>query len=65
MKGERFIETHMENIDALSLSDTVPEISVVMPVYNVARYVGEKLGWEYNESEGKAARSFLEYAYHL
>ena len=31
----------------------------------VSKYVGEKLGWEYNEKEGKAARSFLEYAHQL
>lgn len=28
-----------------------------------AQYVGERLGWEYNEKEGKAAYSFLEYVY--
>ena len=28
---------------------------------NTARFVGEKLGWEYNEKEGKAARGFLEW----
>lgn len=32
---------------------------------NEAQYVGEKLGWEYNEREGKAAWSFLKYAYRL
>ena len=26
-----------------------------------AKFVGKKLGWEYNEKEGKAARDFLEY----
>lgn len=30
-----------------------------------AQFVGEKLGWEYNEKEGKAAQSFLEYVYRL
>lgn len=30
-----------------------------------AQYVGERLGWEYNEREGKAAWSFLEYTYKL
>lgn len=28
-----------------------------------ARYVGERLGYEYNDREGKAAQSFLEYAH--
>lgn len=28
---------------------------------NTARFVGEKLGWEYNEKEGKGARAFLEW----
>lgn len=28
---------------------------------NTARFVGEKLGWEYNEREGKGAREFLEW----
>lgn len=28
---------------------------------NTARFVGEKLGWEYNEKEGKGAREFLEW----
>lgn len=28
---------------------------------NTARFVGEKLGWEYNEKEGKGARQFLEW----
>lgn len=32
---------------------------------NTARFVGEKLGWEYNENEGKAARSFLERVHQL
>lgn len=32
---------------------------------NVAQFVGEKSGWEYNEKEGKAARSFLEYVHQL
>lgn len=27
---------------------------------NAAQFVGKKLGWEYNEKEGKAARAFLE-----
>ena len=31
----------------------------------VALFVGEKLGWEYNEKEGKAAQSFLEYVHQL
>lgn len=30
-----------------------------------SQFVGEKLGWEYNEKEGKAAQSFLEYVYRL
>ena len=30
-----------------------------------AQFVGEKLGWEYNEKEGKAARDFLEYVHQL
>ncbi|MBD5519241.1 MAG: aminoglycoside 6-adenylyltransferase [Lachnospiraceae bacterium] len=32
---------------------------------NVAQFVGEKSGWEYNEKEGEAARSFLEYVHQL
>lgn len=32
---------------------------------NVAQFVGEKLGWEYNEKEGKAAQTFLEYVHQL
>lgn len=32
---------------------------------NVAQFVGEKLGWEYNEKEGEAARDFLEYVHQL
>ena len=32
---------------------------------NVAQCVGEKLGWEYNEKEGKATQSFLEYVHQL
>ena len=32
---------------------------------NVAQFVGEKLGWEYNEKEGKAARDYLEYVHQL
>ena len=32
---------------------------------NTARLVGEKLGWEYNAQEGKAAWDFLEYVYRL
>ena len=32
---------------------------------DVARYVGEKLGWEYNEKEGNAAYSFLENIHQL
>ena len=32
---------------------------------NVAQFVGESLGWQYNEKEGKAAQSFLEYAHRL
>ena len=32
---------------------------------NTARLVGEKLGWEYNSQEGKAAWDFLEYVYRL
>ena len=32
---------------------------------NVAQFVGEKLGWEYNEKEGKAAQAFLKYVYQL
>ena len=32
---------------------------------NVAQFVGEKLGWEYNEKEGKAARAFLEHVHQL
>ncbi len=32
---------------------------------NVAQFVGEKLGWEYNENEGKAAFGFLKYVYRL
>ena len=32
---------------------------------NVARFVGEKLGWEYNEKEGKVAQDFLEHVYQL
>ncbi|MBD5495709.1 MAG: aminoglycoside 6-adenylyltransferase [Lachnospiraceae bacterium] len=31
----------------------------------VSKYVGEKFGWEYNEKEGKAALSFLEYVHKL
>ena len=31
----------------------------------VAQFVGKKLGWEYNEKEGKAARAFLEYVHQL
>ncbi len=31
----------------------------------VAQFVGEKLGWEYNEKEGKAAQDFLEYVHQL
>ena len=31
---------------------------------NTARFVGEKLGWEYNEKEGKGAREFLEWVQH-
>ncbi|MCM1256719.1 MAG: aminoglycoside 6-adenylyltransferase [Roseburia sp.] len=31
----------------------------------VAQFVGEKLGWEYNEKEGKAAYGFLESVYQL
>ncbi len=30
-----------------------------------ARYVGEKSGWKYNEKEGKAAYSFLQYVWQL
>lgn len=30
-----------------------------------SQFVGEKLGWEYNEKEGKAVQSFLEYVYRL
>ena len=32
---------------------------------NVAQFVGEKLGWEYTEKEGKAAWYFLEYVHQL
>jgi aminoglycoside 6-adenylyltransferase len=32
---------------------------------DTARYVGNKLGWEYHEGEGKAARAFLEYVHRL
>ena len=32
---------------------------------SAAQFVGEKLGWEYNEEEGKAALDFLEYARQL
>ena len=32
---------------------------------NTARLVGEKLGWEYNMQEGKAAWDFLEYVYRM
>ncbi len=32
---------------------------------NAAQFVGEKLGWEYNENEGKAAFDFLKYVYQL
>lgn len=32
---------------------------------NTAQYVGEKFGWAYNQKEGKAAWSFLEYAHQL
>lgn len=32
---------------------------------SVAQFVGEKLGWRYNEKEGKAARDFLEYVHQL
>ena len=32
---------------------------------NTARLVGEKLGWEYNMQEGKAAWNFLEYVYRM
>lgn len=32
---------------------------------NVARFVGEKLGWEYHEKEGKAALAFLEHVHQL
>ncbi len=32
---------------------------------STAQYVGDKLGWEYNEKEGKAALSFLEYTHQL
>ena len=32
---------------------------------NVAQIVGGKLGWEYNEKEGEAAREFLEYVLQL
>lgn len=32
---------------------------------NVAQFVGEKLGWEYNEKEGKSAHDFLEYVHQL
>ena len=32
---------------------------------NTARFVGEKSGWEYKESEGKAAQDFLEYVHQL
>jgi aminoglycoside 6-adenylyltransferase len=28
---------------------------------NVAKFVGEKLGWEYNEKEANAACNFLKY----
>ena len=31
----------------------------------VAQFVGKKLGWEYNEEEGKAAQDFLEYVHQL
>ena len=31
----------------------------------VAQFVGEKLGWEYNEKEGKAAHAFLEHVHSL
>ena len=32
---------------------------------SVARFVGEKLGWEYKEKEGKAAYDFLRYVQRL
>ena len=32
---------------------------------NTARFVGEKLGWEYNEKEGKAAEGFLRHVHQL
>lgn len=32
---------------------------------NVAQFVGKKLGWKYNEKEGKAAMSYLEYVHKL
>lgn len=32
---------------------------------NAAQFVGEKLGWEYNEKEGKAAFAFLKYVHRL
>ena len=32
---------------------------------NVAQFVGEKLGWEYNVKVGKAARGYLEYVHQL
>ena len=32
---------------------------------NVGQFVGEKLGWKYNEKEGKAAKDFLEYVHQL
>ena len=32
---------------------------------NVAKYVGEKLGWEYKEREGKSARFYLEHVHRL
>ena len=32
---------------------------------NVTQFVGEKLGWGYNEKEGKAACDFLKYVHKL
>ena len=32
---------------------------------DAAKFVGEKLGWRYNEGEGKAAYDFLKYVYQL
>lgn len=59
---QRFLSTYFDcNVDNAWRS----VFSMCELFESTARFVGEKSGWVYNEKEGKAAQSFLEYAYGL